>query len=466
MSIKMQIFKSAEDEKISQGWDISEIVHDIEYTTSIFGQAGKLSFIVEKDTGDSGFQIGMGYCVLFWHDDNKIFKGYVFSAGTDRTEAYRVVAYDQLRYLQFHSNEIIKDDMTLEDVFYKIIDEVGIDKKNTKIVGNIDKSIKIKERVFTNASYFDILKYAIDWTNSYAMTSEVEKLQKIKVGDMVNFSGGYHYYNYSDTIPVGGNRTSGTAKVISIKEGALHPYQLKGMSAGGTSNVWGWVDKDKVMSNESMNKLLDNFYYIRDNFGVLELRETKYCGTYDENGNKIKNHLIIGDESLLTDYQYEVDIDKNTFNEFLFMYNPKSKKASDSETNKQVQGATLVGAIQAGTPISETNTKLDGTLIGENTIPKWGKLRKIVMVNDVSDKDLLAEYMKINVEHFNQPTRSLKLSALGYDGVYAGDTFHLFLGKMQMDNAVYVLNATHYYNGDMHTMELEVDTTPDIKIFS
>ena len=463
MSLKMQVFKTG-DEKID-GWDISELVHDIEYTTSIMGQAGKLSFTVEKDTGNSGFQISVGYCVMFWHNEHEVFKGYVFTVGTDRTDAYKVVAYDQMRYLQFHSNEIVKDTMTIGDVFNLVTTECGIAKENTKIVGNIDKSIKVKGKVFTDSSYYDILQYAIDWTNSYALTSEVEKLQEIKVGDMVNFSGGYHYNSPSATSPSGSSRTAGTAKVTKIEKGALHPYHLQGVSMGGTSNVYGWVDSNLVVSDEAMNKLLDNFYYLRDNFGTLELREVKYCGTYDDKGNKIDNWLVIGDESLLTDYQYEVDIDKNTFNEFLFMCNPKDKKASDSKTNKQVQGSTLVGAIQAGTKISNTGTSLDGTIISENTIPKWGKLRKIITVNDISDKDLLAEYMRINVEHFNQPTRSLKLSALGYDGVYAGDTFYLKLGKLQLDRFVYVLNATHHYKGDLHTMDLEVNTSPDIKVF-
>lgn len=467
MSIKMQLFKSGDDVKISNGWDISELVHDIEYTTSIMGQAGKLSFAIEKDTGNSGFQISMGDCVLFWHNDNKVFKGYIFSAETNIDESFRVVAYDQLRYLQFHSNEIIKDDMNIEDVFNKIILEVGIPKENTKIVGNIDKSIKIKSKIFTDTSYYEILKYAIDWTNSFALTAEVENLQEIKIGDEVFYSGGKSYAGANDTSPATSNRVSGNAKVTNISANGIHKYHLRGdLASSNNSNVYGWVDESTITNITTMNKLLDNFYYLRDNFGTLELRETKYCGTYDENGNKIQNWLIIGDGSLLTDYTYQVDIDRNTFNEFLFMYNPKNKNSSDSETNKQVQGATLVGAIQAGSTIQKTGTSLDNTKVGENTIPKWGKLRKIVTVNDVSDKDLLAKYMKINVEHFNQPTRSLKLSALGYDGVYAGDTFHLLLGKLQMNTAVYVLNATHRYNGDMHTMELEVNTSPDIKVFS
>lgn len=465
MSLTMHIYSKKDD--TSQGWDVSEIVHDIEYTTSILGQPGKLTFVLEKDMYDSGLQISVGSLVKFWHSDDDleeekpVFMGNVFTIGTDRSDAYRVVAYDSLRYLQNHDDMCIED-KTVEDVFKVICKSCGIPDNKCKIVGNIDKSIKIKSKVFIDSSYFDILQYAIDWTNSYALTSEVEKLQDIKVGDEVYYSGGESWKSSDEDTPATTNRTAGNAKVTLIKENAKHKYHIQGID----SNVYGWVNESSVTSEKQLNQLMDNFYYIRDNFGTIELRETKYCGTYDENGNRIKNWLIIGDGSLLTNYQYEVDIDKNTFNEFYFKYNNKNKNSnSDSETNQQVQDKILIGAIQAGTKISETNTKLDETIIGEDTIPKWGKLRKYVTVNDISDKDLLAEYMKINVEHFNQPTRSLKLSALGYDGVYAGDTFYLLLGKLKLSNAVYVLNATHHYNGDSHTMDLEVNTSPAMEVF-
>lgn len=67
--------------------------------------------------------------------------------------------------------------------------------------------------------------------------------QDIKVGDTVNFSGGSHYYTSMDTIPVGGTRTAGTAKVTNIAASAPHPYHLIGI----TSNVYGWVDASTVL---------------------------------------------------------------------------------------------------------------------------------------------------------------------------------------------------------------------------
>ncbi len=66
----------------------------------------------------------------------------------------------------------------------------------------------------------------------------------IKQGDIVNFSGGYHYVSSTSTTPVGGKRTAGKAKCTLIAKGAPHPYHLIGESGG--SNVYGWVDAGTV----------------------------------------------------------------------------------------------------------------------------------------------------------------------------------------------------------------------------
>ncbi|MCM1224398.1 MAG: hypothetical protein NC548_59115 [Lachnospiraceae bacterium] len=88
------------------GFDISELAHGIEHTTSLLAQPGKLSFVLEKD-GNGILKIELGSAIYFsvFDDDGnekKVFFGYVFSLGTDRTEAYRVVAYDQMFYLRNH----------------------------------------------------------------------------------------------------------------------------------------------------------------------------------------------------------------------------------------------------------------------------------------------------------------------------------------------------------------------------
>ena len=409
MSLTMHIYnkKGASYE----GFDVSEIVHDIEYTTSILGQAGKLSFIVEKDPNEI-LQIGVGSLVKFWHSDNEnepekpIFMGNVFTIGTDRTEAYRIVAYDQTRYLQNHENYVIGDfENDLQYYFHAICDEYFPNSENPPKIVNWDKYIKVMAKIrgenFVDVSAFDILQFCMD---DFAI-SNVLKINS------TNF-----------------NMVAGEVNGKTIKQTNFHPK-----------------------------------FYIRDNFGTLELREIFTDFIYDDNGDERKEFLVIGDESLLTDYQYEIDIDKDTYNEFYIMCNEKKTNSTSSDTNKQ-NNKTLILALQAGTLISGTNTTLDGKTIGENTIPDWGILRKIVTMNDSEIKGDAINYIKELVELYNQPTRSLKLSALGLDGVFAGSSFIFSLNKLKIKYPVYVISATHYYNGDSHKMDLQINSNPTMGV--
>lgn len=71
---------------------------------------------------------------------------------------------------------------------------------------------------------------------------------KINIGDLVNFAGGNHYVSSDAKTPTGGQRTSGKAKVTNVnyKDWALHQIHLIGDKGAGGSNVYGWVDVDKV----------------------------------------------------------------------------------------------------------------------------------------------------------------------------------------------------------------------------
>ncbi len=62
------------------------------------------------------------------------------------------------------------------------------------------------------------------------------------IGDMVLFSGGWHYPGAESETPVGNVRTAGAAQVTNIAEGAAHPIHL----IGDGSNVYGWVNENTV----------------------------------------------------------------------------------------------------------------------------------------------------------------------------------------------------------------------------
>lgn len=390
----------------SVGFDVSEIVHDIDYTTSILGQAGKLTFTLEKDPNDE-FQFGVGSLVKFWHSDNEnepekpVFMGNVFSIGMDKNESCRVVAYDQTRYLQNHEDYVINsDDMkNMEDVFQEICKTYGFkygyqytkpDAKNYILTYRS----YLEDQHFVDVSAFDILNYCMNFSSKNNSTYVNPELFKDFNDDQIG-----------------------------------------------------------------------QYYYLRDDFGTIKIHEILCDFLFDEDGNSRKDFLIIGDESLLTDFKYDIDIDKETYNEFFFRTTKeKTKSNSSADSSKNVDEKELIMAIQAGAEISNSGTSLDGTTIGEDTIPKWGKLRKFVEVKNLKKQYSLSDYAKAVVEHYNKPTRSIKITAIGYDGLYAGNSFIFSLKKLKIDYPVYVISATHHYNGDLHTMDLEINTNPKIEV--
>lgn len=90
-------------------------------------------------------------------------------------------------------------------------------------------------------------EYEIDYTKTQASSGGGGG--NYKIGDVVNFKGGYHYYTSQDTNSRGGYRTGGKAKIENIAPKAKHKYALIGgayCNCGGNSNVYGWVDEDTV----------------------------------------------------------------------------------------------------------------------------------------------------------------------------------------------------------------------------
>lgn len=325
------------------GFDVSSLVHDITYTTTLYGQPGKLTFQLERDPGGL-LSISNGNMVVFTDGDNAVFKGYVFTVGTDRTEVYNVVAYDSSRYLQNHdyfnlNGNVPQSHKTLSEVFSSICSSLGIE---TSIL--VPATEVLNSHLFIDESYFDILQHCIDETN---------------------------------------------------------------------------------LKTEKM-------YFIRDRFGKMELNEVE--------ANYLKmfgmNPLVIGDDSLLTDYKYEVDIDKDTYNEVYMLESIKSNSEND---NKEKTNKRIVSAKQL-----------------ESSIKKWGVLRKIVNVKEQATQEQLDEYARLTLSMGAKSSKTMRVEAIGYP-VYAGDGFRLCLSKLGVNKDVYIMSATHNY-GTAHTMTLDVST--------
>lgn len=79
-----------------------------------------------------------------------------------------------------------------------------------------------------------VLNYASD------LTGGGESGGDYKVGDIVQFGGGYHYVSSAASDPVGGKCAAGPAKITVVAKGAKHPWHL--IHTDSSSRVYGWVD--------------------------------------------------------------------------------------------------------------------------------------------------------------------------------------------------------------------------------
>lgn len=447
------------DQESAEGFDVTELAYNITHTTTLQGQAGKLTFNLKKDPNDI-FQVSVGSVVKFWCDDIPIFYGYVFNLKTNREESYQITAYDQMRYLQNH-DYFLAENLSLQEIFRKICTRL---KLRYKILGHakLEQDAKIEKHLFADVSYFDIIQYAINETNVFNTKKDFEQKSKtLDIGTTVSFVGGNSYVSPISSIPASINRTAGKGIITNISKGSLHPYHL----VGTTSDVYGWCDEDSISIDDSTKNLINqNYYFIRDNFGTLELndiesnvkfRKTGIDGEmtkvwtgaewykYDENQRENLEPLIIGDESLLTDYDYELDIDRNTYNELYLM---QSVKTTSATKDRNTTDKKLILAKQS-----------------ENTIRKWGLLRKITNIKGSNfTESELEEYAKLSLETGAQVSKTLKLEALGYNGVNAGDGFLLRLKKLGIEEMMYVISATHHYDSNKHTMSLDVSTSKNL----
>ena len=81
----------------------------------------------------------------------------------------------------------------------------------------------------------------VDWET----IKELSTPPAIQKGDVVQFLGGPHFASADAAVVSSNMRTAGRAKVTAISPGKAHPYHVVGEPGGG-SNVYGWVDADKV----------------------------------------------------------------------------------------------------------------------------------------------------------------------------------------------------------------------------
>lgn len=146
------------DNKDGNVWDVTDIVEDISYRTSRIGKASSLEFtlIDEGIYQDKKFKYQNGDVVRYKDDGLNVFLGYIFKVETGRDGEAKILAYDQMRYLNV-SHTYAFTNMTATQIIQKIAKDFELK------VGKLDDTAyKIPALLFDNKSLFDMFCEALD----------------------------------------------------------------------------------------------------------------------------------------------------------------------------------------------------------------------------------------------------------------------------------------------------------------
>jgi len=176
-----------------------------------------------------------------------------------------------------------------------------------------------------------------------------------------------------------------------------------------------WLD---IIYNAISDTLMNTgrWYCLRDEFGSIAIRELQ----------ELQLDLVMGDESLTYDFEYEKSVDDNFYNQI--------KIVSDNETTG----------------------KRDVYITRDSgSIAKYGLLQYF----EVLDKNYNPAQAKAKADAllrlYNREVETLELSCLGDVRVRAGTSFFGQIEDIDLDRRLIVRSVTHKFI-PVHTMSLEV----------
>ena len=158
-------------------------------------------------------------------------------------------------------------------------------------------------------------------------------------------------------------------------------------------------------------------YFVRDDFGVLVFTDL----------SQYKTNIIIGDNSLLTSYQYEISTDKDTYN-----------------TVKIVRNNDDAGSREAWIKFDSNNQR------------QWGKLQLFIEANKEDNEGKINELAAGVLALKNRQTKTMKLTVLGDLRLFAGAGFLLKLSSLEINQFMWITSAVHSFDVDNYTCSLEV----------
>lgn len=139
--------------------------------------------------------------------------------------------------------------------------------------------------------------------------------------------------------------------------------------------------------------------------------------------------VVIGDRSLLTDYTYATDIDKQTYN-----------------------------SIKLVRPNEETGRADVYIQEDSGTIGQWGLLQLYQKVDGDANEAQIKAQAAATLEYYNRVLKTLKISSLGVPGLHAGQMILVKadgMGDTGVSQYVMLERVSHRWENGVHTMDLE-----------
>lgn len=176
-----------------------------------------------------------------------------------------------------------------------------------------------------------------------------------------------------------------------------------------------WLDIIyKALSDTLMNK--GKWYALRDEFGSVAIRDLE----------DLKLDLVLGDESLCYDYEYQKSIDDDFYNVI--------KLVSDNETTGK-----------RDVYMSKDN----------NSIAKFGLLQYLEVLDKNGNPSQAKAKADMLLSLYNRETETLTLNCLGDTRVRAGTSFYASIEDVCLNKRLLVKSVTHEFL-PVHTMTVEV----------
>ena len=158
-----------------------------------------------------------------------------------------------------------------------------------------------------------------------------------------------------------------------------------------------------------------------DEAGTLVLREVKDLITTG----------VIGDDSMMTDYDYKRDIDSETYNRIKLVRPNQDTGRTDVYIHEDT-----------------------------DSIKKWGLLQYYDMVDINQNEAQIAALCQAYLKYYNRVLQTLTIESMGITGIRAGMVIPVLIRdieELSFNRVLLVEKCTHTYEGsNYHTMSLEV----------